>query len=84
MQWLGPLSIVYHLNGKTFIERPNDVDHIGRHPVVPQKPPQNLSADTIEGRFKICEADIQGGLLLYALLHNNPQRCYLIRTASAI
>ena len=67
---------------KTFIESSDDGDHLVRHPVVPQQPPQNLSADTIEGLFKIYKVDIQGGLALDALLYNNPQCCYLIRTAS--
>ena len=42
-----------------------------------QQPPQNLSADTIEGLFEIYKVDIQGGLPLDTLLHNNLQCCYL-------
>ena len=68
---------------KTFIESSDDGDHLVRHPVVPQQPSQKLSADTIEGLFEIYKVDIQGGLPLDALLHNNPRCCYLIRTASA-
>jgi len=50
---------------------------------MPQQPPQNLSTDTIKSLFEIYKVDIQQGLPLDALLHNNPQCCYLIRTASA-
>ena len=83
IQWLGPLSIVYHLCGKNFIESSDDGGHLVRHPVVPQQPSQNLSSDTVEGLFEMYKVDIQGGLPLDALLHNNPQCCYSIRTASA-
>ena len=55
---------------RAFVESSDDVDHLGGHPVVPQQPPQNLSADAIEGLFKIYEVDIQGGLPLDALLLN--------------
>ena len=72
MQWLGPLSIVCHLCGKTFMESSDDADHLGRYPVVPQQPPQNLCWYYI-GLFEIYEVDIQGGLPLDALLHYNPQ-----------
>ena len=68
----------------TFIESSDDGDHFVRHPVVPQQPPQILSADTIQGLYKdILYKDILERLPLNALLHNNPQSCYLTHTASA-
>ena len=70
--------------GIIFIESSDDAFSLVRHPVVPHQLPQKISADTIESLFEIYEVDIQGGLSLDALLHNNPQQCcYLIRTASA-
>jgi len=50
---------------------------------VPRQPPQDHAVDTIEGLFEISKVNIQGGFPLDALLHNNPQCCYVICTASA-
>ena len=61
----------------------DDGDHLDRNPVVLHQPPQNLPADTIEGLFEIYEVDIQEDCHSDVLLHNNPQFCNLIRTASA-
>ena len=83
IQWLILLPIVYHLCGETLIENSDDGDYLVRHPVMPQQPPQNISADTIEGLFEIYKVDVLGGLPLDTLLYNNSQCCYFIRTALA-
>ena len=74
---------MYHLRRKNVINSSDDVNCLDRHPVVGQQPPQHLSADVIESLFEIYKVDVQGGLPLNALFHNNPQRCYLVHTASA-
>ena len=61
IQWLSLLSSVYHLCGETLIENSDDAS-------MPQQPPQNISADTVEGLFKIHQVDVQGGLPLDTLL----------------
>jgi len=49
-----------------------------------QQPPQHLSADAIEGLFEIYEVDVQGGLPLNTLFHNDPQCRYLVCTIPII
>ena len=77
IQWLSLLSTVYHLCGETLIENSDDGDHLVRQPVVPQQPPQNISADAIKGLLKIDKVDVQGGLpliLCFTLFTSSNQR----------
>ena len=57
MQWLGPLSIVYHLYGKIFIESSNDVDHLGGHPAPVA---QSVEHGSVRSRFDSGRTNTQG------------------------
>ena len=49
-----------------------------------QQPPQHLSTDAIEGLFEIYKGDVQEGLPLDTLFHNDPQCRYLVCTTPTI
>ena len=73
---------MYHLRRKTLVKSFDDGDYLDGHPVVAQQPQPHLSADAIESFLKIYKVDLQIGLPLNVLFHNNPQCRYLVRAAS--